>query len=160
MAGALNYAGVKDVQAFLPNVPDLQQKSWLQLLDLASRGIDDYCERYFYSAGVATKYFDVAGDPSSSTIIRRLRLDNHDFFALTAIQIAQRENADPAVATDWVTLVGDGITPPSDFYLEPANQVYVGIAGDSTRRPYEAIELPATPPSTSTTFQQLQFVPR
>lgn len=149
--GLANYAQTSDVQAYLSSVPNAQQASWPALLSSASRGIDEFVGRHFYNDVSSVKYFDVEGDPSSGTIISSLELP--DFYGSTVVKVAQRENGDPAVAADWVTLTGDGLTPPSDFFLEPSYQDYVGKTGDVNLRPYHRIVLPATAPSTSTTFR-------
>jgi hypothetical protein len=140
--------------AYMPTVPDAQQASWPLLLSAVSRSIDAWIDRYLFADGVATKYFDVDGstDPGASPVTH-LQLFGDDFYNLTALKLATRENADPAVAGDWVQLTGDGVTPPSDFFLGPPNRSYVGVDGDVNRRPYHRIELPATPPSSSTTYQ-------
>lgn len=145
--------------AYMPTVPDAQQASWPLLLSAVSRSIDAWIDRYLFADGIATKYFDVDGstDPGASPVTH-LQLFGDDFYNLTALKLATRENADPAVTGDWVQLTGDGVTPPSDFFLGPPNRSYVGVDGDVNRRPYYRIELPATSPSSSTTYQAA-FVP-
>ncbi len=159
MPGPALYAQTSDMQAYLPDVPAAQQGTWAGFLAVASRSIDDWCERYFYADGTATKYFDVPGatDPGASPVTM-LELFDHDFYTLTALKVALRENGDPALASDWIQLTGDGITPPSDFFLGPANQVYVGKDGDSNKRPFYKIEIPKTSPATSGTYQA-SFMP-
>jgi hypothetical protein len=151
--GLANYALAADVSAYLPKVPVAQQATWAQLLSAASRGIDGFCERYFYNDTGSTRYFDVPGDPDGSTPIRTFLMGKHDFYGITTVKIAEIENADPAVTGDWVQLTGDGITPPSDFFFEPANEAYIGKTGDVNIKPWSRIELPATPGRTSTTFR-------
>jgi hypothetical protein len=156
-----DYAVTADVLAFLPLVPVAQQATWAGLISDASREIDGYCQRYFYADGVGTKYFDVPGDPYSGQSwpqvggrgAKSFFCLNHDFYALTALKVAQIENGNPGSPTDWVTLTGDGITPPSDFFLEPANNNYVGKNGNSQPKPFYWIDLPAYGPTTSTTFR-------
>jgi hypothetical protein len=162
MPGPTDYAQSSDVLAYLPNVPTGQQSTWISLISIASRAIDGYCRRYFYSDGAATKYFDVSGDPftgrdswppSGGRGGKTLFVHNHDFYSVTAIKVAQVENGNPASSSDGVTLSGDGVTPPSDFFLEPGNGWYIGKNGDASKRPYYWFELPAYSPSTSTSFR-------
>jgi hypothetical protein len=152
--GLANYAETDDIAGYLPKVPTAQQPVWAQLCSVASRGIDRFTDRYFYNDTGTVKYFDVFGDPGpGGSTIRTFRSFKHDFYGATIVKVAQVENADPAVATDWVTLTGDGITPPSDYFLEPGNETYLGKAGDTNTKPYDTIELPRTPARTSSTFQ-------
>lgn len=162
MAGPADYAQTSDITAFLPDVPATKQATWPDLIHAASREIDKYTERYFYPDGTGTKYFDVPGDPytgrSSWPLVggngpKTLFITNHDFYAVTALKVAQIENGNPASSTDWTTLVGDGVTPPSDFYCEPSNQTYLGKNNDTNAKPFYWIELPAYGPTTSTTFR-------
>ncbi len=149
-----NYCAPADVQVYVPGIVLAEETAiWAILCGVSARAIDGYTDRYFFSDAGSTRYFDVAGDPSSSTILRSFQMAKHDFYGATTIKIAQIENGDPAVSTDWVQLTGDGITPPSDFYLEPANETYVGMTGDAHAKPFDRIEIPATPPRISTTFQ-------
>src|SRR5207253_1061617 len=65
---------------------------------------------------------------------------------------ALTENNDFTDASQAYTISGNGVTPPSNFYLEPANQVEIGSVGDQTAvRPFHRIELPSTPSSGSST---------
>jgi hypothetical protein len=165
LAGAINYVGAEDVQLYVQqNVVAKEGGLWDALAGAASRAIDGFCERYFYPdpAGPATKYFDVDGDPYTGRDTwppngarggKMLFLDKHDFYALTVLKVAQIENGNPNSPTDWITLTGDGITPPSDFYLEPANQTYVGKAGDAHAKPFWWIQLPSFGPLISNTFR-------
>lgn len=116
------------------------------LLSTASRSIDGFCDRYFYNDGPSTKYFD--GDDSQLLLVP-------DFFGAATVRVAGFENADPA-GSDWTTLTGDGVTPPSDFFFEPApgqQLPYVGKSGDDHARPWYRIRLPQTPPQSSQTFK-------
>lgn len=151
-AGLANYAVAADVHTYLPNLNASEDGLLDVFAGVVSRAMDGWTSRFFYFETGAVKYFDVEGDPTSGTIIRSAPLQI-DFFGATTVKIAQRENADPGVTGDWVTLTGDGSTPPSDFFLEPANETFIGKTGDTNRKPFSRIELPATAPSTSTTFQ-------
>lgn len=155
MSGPADYCSADDISARVPNALESEEaQNWTDYIHVASRAIDRFCDRYFYPDPITgVKYFDVEGDPSSGTSIRMLQLQDHDFYGATTIKVALFENADPAVTADWVTLTGDGITPPSDFFLEPANQTYVGKNGDVNRKPFYRIRIPATPPKTSATYQ-------
>lgn len=82
-----------------------------------------------------------------------LFLYKHDFYSLTALKVAQIENGNPANPSDWITLTGDGITPPSDFYLEPANQTFLGKDGSALVQPFWWVQLPAFGPLISTSFR-------
>ncbi len=146
MAGAAAYGTTSDVGAYLPNVVTSEESaSWTILLNVASRAIDRYTDRYFYADGISTKYFD--GDGSTDLYVR-----DHDFYTLTALKIALTENNDPADSTQWYTIHGDGITPPSNFYLEPSNRREIGSVTDQTMlEPFYRITIPGNPWSGSTT---------
>jgi hypothetical protein len=149
--GLVNYAATTDVAAQLSEVgnPTDYTAIWNLLLSVASRGIDGLTDRFFYNDAPSTKYFD--GDGTATLLVYP------DFYSPTAIKIASFENADPTTS-DYVQLTGDGVTPPSDFFLDPANQYYVGKAGDSNHRPFTRVSIPATSPATSSTFQSV-FMP-
>ena len=151
MPGAQNYATVDDIAVYVPNVvPEEVSASWTTLLSVASRAVDHWCGRYFYDAGASVKYFD--GPPAlNGRNQRRLYLPGHDVRSVTLLRVASFEGADPAsvVATDWTTVSGGGLIPPSNFFLEPANQGFI----DSTTnvRPFSWIYIPDNPvPGTST----------
>lgn len=162
MPGPTDYAQTSDVLAYIPDVPAAKQVTWPTFLHTASREIDGYCGRYFYPDGVGTKYFDVPGDsaaggstwpPSGMRGPKRLFVLNHDFYTVTALKVANIENGNPANSTDWTTLTGDGVVPPTDFFLEPSNQTYLGLNGSALTRPSYWIELPSYGPGSSTTFR-------
>ena len=146
MAGAVAYATYTDVAVYLKAASLAGNQPMFTTFCLnASRGIDRYCERYFYANGTATKYFDGAGTPE-------LTLWEHDFYTLTVLKVALVENNDPTDNTQWYTISGNGVTPPSNFYLEPANPVEIGSVGDQTAvRPYYRIALPSNPKAGSST---------
>lgn len=151
MAGATAYATTADVNGYLPNVTLSEESAnWTILLNVASREVDRFCERYFYNNASSTKYFD--GDGTTG-----LYLPKHDFYTLTALKIALTENNDPADSSLWYTISGDGVTPPSNFYLYPDNEPEIGSVTDQTlKRPYYRIEIPANPKATTTT----DYLPR
>lgn len=146
MAGAASYATTTDVGAYLPSVVVAEESAgWAILLSVASRAIDRFCDRYFYSNANSVRYFD--GDGSTDLYVAK-----HDFYTVTALKIALTENNDPADSTLWYTIHGDGVTPPSNFYLGPDNQTEIGSVTDQTlKRPYYNITIPGNPWSGSTT---------
>lgn len=157
MAGPADYCTADDLQVRQPNASEVDEApNWSDYIHAMSRGIDRFCNR---PGGFApdpisgVKYFDVPGDPSSGTAIRQLQLQYHDFYGAVVIKVAQRENGDPATPADWVTLAGDGITPPSDFFLGPDNPSYLGKFGSALLQPWYRIDIPANPPQASTTYQ-------
>lgn len=151
MAGATAYATTAEVNGYLPNVTLSEESAnWTILLNVASREIDRFCDRYFYSNGVSTKYFDADGSSA-------LYISKHDFYTLTALKIALTENNDPADSTLWYTISGDGVTPPSNFFLYPDNEREIGSVTDQTlKRPYYWLEIPSNPRATTTT----DYLPR
>lgn len=148
MAGAIAYATTTDVQSYVkgPTLSSGANGTLLTTLLLrASRMIDDFCERYFYPDSTGQKFFD--GDGTSKLYVPR-----HDFYTVTVLKIALTENTDPTDPTQWYTISGDGVTPPSNFYLEPANPDNIGaVASQTARRPYYKIELPRQAKTNSTT---------
>jgi hypothetical protein len=137
MAGPASYATRDDVAANLPTVDEAAEgPTWDFFAGLVSRAIDLVTDRYFWTEGPTIKYFDGEGG-------RWLTLRKHDFYSVTKLRVALYENADPAGGS-WIQLIGDGVTPPSNFYLEPGNPDY--IAGSTTlRKPYSTIVIPELP---------------
>jgi|SRR5579859_1092692 len=151
MAGVVDYCKVTDIAAQLPNATVSEEQAvWTQFIHAASRGIDTICDRSFGPDGTATKYFDI---PRSDMTRFILPVWAGDFYNPTAIKVALVENADPA-GTNWRTLTGDGITPPSNYYLGPENPDYIGTNDSpSATRPFYWIDLPSTPnPNDSTNY--------
>jgi hypothetical protein len=83
-------------------------------IDSASRAIDGYCQRIFYNAGTATRYF-AAGEELLCQI---------DDLAGTAVTIA----TDEAAQGDY-----DIVWTPADYQLEPLNGNLAGQAWPFTR---------------------------
>jgi hypothetical protein len=151
MPGVIDYATTADVAAVLPNVTLSEESAiWTTYLHVASRGIDSVCDRSFGPDGAATKYFDI---PRSDMTRFVLPVWAGDFYTVTSLKVALVENADP-VGTNWRTISGDGITPPSNFYLGPENPDYIGTSTSATAtRPFYQIDLPSTPnPNDSTNY--------
>lgn len=142
MAGVADYATTADVAALYPqgDATGLDSAAFTRFLHVASRGVDRYTDRFFYADGSSTKYFDIkTADLNRFFVPAGLG----DFYSPSAIKIALNPNSDPADATQWVTLSGDGVTPPSNYFLLPDNPPYVGSATSaSARQPYFGIELP------------------
>jgi hypothetical protein len=163
LAGPADYCTPDDIQLRLPNASEGEEATnWSDYIHSASRAIDRFCKRYFYPDGTGLKYFDVEGDPYTGRDTwppngarggKMLFLDKHDFYNLTALKVAQIENGNPNSPTDWITLTGDGITPPTDFFLEPSNQTYVGKFGDTNKKPFWWVQLPSFGPLISSTFR-------
>jgi hypothetical protein len=69
--------------------------------------------------------------------------------------MAPSENA---ALANYYTITGDGITPPTNFVLEPANPASAGAASDQvSKRPFYIIHIPATMKAGSTTDYQAIF---
>lgn len=150
MAGVADYATTTDVGALLPTVDAAVTDNAIltRFLHVASRAVDRYCDRFFYSDGVATKYFTIQRDNTN-----RFWLP-FDAYSVTAVKVALQPNADPATSSQWTTISGDGITPPSNFILLPQLRPYVGANANATAlAPYYGIELPDTAnPNDSTNY--------
>ncbi len=135
--------------AYLPDVDLTANATVLALLNsAASRFIDHITGQWFWNDGGSVKYFDqvgpdgrMEGGPQLNTM--------QPFFSLTSIQLAYFENQP---LSQWLTLTGDGITPPSNYYLWPRNPRNAGIVGQPTAlKPFWGIDL-AHLPSPNTTF--------
>lgn len=106
------YATLADVKAAL-RISDAVDDSLIELsIEAASREIDGYCQRYFYNAGTATRYF--APDDAFLTQI-------DDAFSVTSVETADDGDV---FATTWTA---------NDYQLEPINGVSDGIAQPYTR---------------------------
>ena len=138
MPGPANYATTADVFAQLSSIPSSQQAQYTSLLtgllNVASRAVDGFCDRIFYDEGAATRYFDGNGT-------NRLVIPGRDIRSVTSLQVLWVEGSD-FTGNFYVQFSGDGVTPPSNFRLEPANPGFAGKAGDTNLRPYERIVIP------------------
>lgn len=83
-------------------------------IDAASRAIDGYCQRQFYNAGTATRYF-----AASDELVCQI-----DDLAGTAITLATDEDAQGNYDITWT---------PADYQLEPLNGVQAGQVWPFTR---------------------------
>ena len=148
-----DYAATTDLAAYLPNVvPAEENANWTTFLHAASRAIDGWCDRYFYADGSALKYFNVDNDKSTRFVLPDWA---GDFYSPTLVKIALYENADPA-GTDWTTISGDGVTPPSNYFCGPENPARLGNSASPTlTRPFHWISLPQKPnPADSTNYMR------
>lgn len=142
---AASYATLAELKTYVKSLGTDYDTLLTQILSEASRRVDDEIGRYFYADGISTKYFDGSGTS-------RQYILGHDFYAVTALKMALTENA--ALAS-MVTISGDGLTPPTNFALEPANPAAVGSASDQTsKRPFYILTIPATAKAGSTTDYQ------
>lgn len=83
-------------------------------IDAASRAIDGYCQRQFYNAGTATRYF-----AASDELVCQI-----DDLAGTAITLSTDEDAQGNYDITWT---------PADYQLEPLNGVQAGQVWPYTR---------------------------
>lgn len=136
------YGTVEDFDAYLQGTPpgdNVEVKT--MLLASASRFIDRKCGQWFYNDGSSTKYFDGEGGYEFTS--------EWPFFSLTALKMAYFENQPLA---NWLTATGDGIAPPSNFWLTPRNPRPAGSSLNlSALEPYWGIDL-ATIPSSGTAY--------
>jgi len=103
------YATLVEVKAAL-RITDLVDDSLLDMaVESASRLIDGYAGRQFYSSGTATRYF-VAYDDFNVEV---------DDLANGTVTITTAQDADGVFDTTWTT---------GDYQLEPLNGVLDGIA--------------------------------
>ena len=109
MAISNGYASLTEVKAAL-RITDTVDDSLLEMaVESASRLIDGYAARIFYSAGTATRYF-VAQDDFNVEV---------DDLANGTVTITTAQDADGVFDTTW----GAG-----DYQLEPLNGVLDGMA--------------------------------
>ena len=109
MAITNGYASLTEVKAAL-RITDTVDDSLLEMaVESASRLIDGYAARIFYSAGTATRYF-VAQDDFNVEV---------DDLANGTVTITTAQDADGVFDTTW----GAG-----DYQLEPLNGVLDGMA--------------------------------
>lgn len=109
MAITNGYASLVEVKAAL-RITDSVDDSLLEMaVESASRLIDGYAGRQFYSSGTATRYF-VAYDDFNVEV---------DDLANGTVTITTAQDADGVFDTTWTT---------GDYQLEPLNGVLDGIA--------------------------------
>jgi len=152
VAGLASYATLTDLGAYLPGFdPTLNAAIGTQLLADASRFIDNQCHRFFYSDTTAERWFSVANANTTRQILYR------DFYSVTQVRILKAENNDITDATKYDIVTGNGITPPSNFWLIPENPDLAGSTTSATAlRPYYGIQLPTI--ATANTTPPAQFV--
>jgi hypothetical protein len=108
------YASLSEVKAAL-HITDTVDDSLIEMAtESASRLIDGYSNRQFYSAGTATRYYAAQDD----------FLVEIDDLAGTAITLVTANNADGVYDVTWDT---------SDYQLEPLNGISDGIPWPYTR---------------------------
>jgi hypothetical protein len=104
MAITNGYCTLAEVKASL-RISDSVDDTLLELaVESASRSVDEFTSRVFYSVGTATKYF--AADTYDYT-----RIDD----LITLTELATDESADSTFATTWTS---------TDYQLEPLNNAY------------------------------------
>ena len=109
MAITNGYASLTEVKAAL-RITDTVDDSLLEMaVESASRLIDGYAARIFYSAGTATRYF-VAQDDFNVEV---------DDLANGTVTITTAQDADGVFDTTWAA---------GDYQLEPLNGVLDGMA--------------------------------
>lgn len=108
------YTTLNDVKAAL-RIVDSADDALIELaIETASRDIDGYCNRTFYNAGTAARYF-AAQDELVCQV---------DDLAGTAITLQTDQNADGNFALTWT---------PSNYQLEPLNGYSNGQVWPYTR---------------------------
>ena len=109
MAITNGYASLAEVKAAL-RITDSVDDSLLEMaVESASRLIDGYAGRQFYSSGTATRYF-VAQDDFNVEV---------DDLANGTVTVTTAQDADGVFDTVWKT---------TDYQLEPLNGVLDGMA--------------------------------
>lgn len=108
------YATLAEVKAALRIIDTVDDLLIENAINSASRMIDGYCEREFYQAGTATRYY------AAST---ELYVEIDDL-AGTAVTIATDPNAQGAFDLIW---------SPTDYQLEPLNGKLAGQTWPFTR---------------------------
>lgn len=109
MAITNGYATLAQLKTSLRIVDNIDDSALELAIESASRAIDTYAMRSFYSSGTATRYFA----PDNEIIV------STDDMAGTAITIQTSSNADSTFDITWQT---------TDYQLEPLNGVSDGIA--------------------------------
>lgn len=114
MAITNGYASLNEVKAAL-HITDNVDDSLIEMAtEAASRMIDGYTGRYFYSSGTATRYYAAQDD----------FICEIDDVANSTITLQTANNADGVYDTTWGT---------DDYQLEPLNGVADGINWPYTR---------------------------
>lgn len=108
------YATLAEVKAALRLVDNIDDALIENAINSASRMIDGYCEREFYTAGTATRYY-------AATTELYVEVDD---LAGTAITLATDPNAEGAFDIVWT---------PADYQLEPLNGKLAGQTWPYTR---------------------------
>lgn len=109
MAITNGYATLNQLKSSLRIVDNIDDSALELAIESASRAIDTYTMRYFYSSGTATRYFA----PDSIDVV------NIDDIAGTALTIQTSSNADSLYDITWGS---------TDYQLEPLNGISDGIA--------------------------------
>lgn len=129
MAITNGYASLNQVKAAL-RITDAVDDSLLEMaVESASRLIDGYTERYFYTGGTATRYF-ATQDPYV--------VQTDDFRTLATLKTSS--NADGVYDITWAA---------DDYQVEPMNDFHGGLPWPHTRiRAVGDYTFPSTPENT------------
>lgn len=146
---ASDSGGLLGIGQYLPKV-DLAANGPVltRLAHAASRFIDSTTGTYFYAEQATTKYFDLIDASGNMRGSRQISTGMHPFYAVTTVTLAYYENQ---LLNQWLTLNGDGITPPSNFYLWPPNPKGYSSLGVYNLKPWWGLDL-AHVPSPNTQF--------
>lgn len=109
MAITNGYATLAQLKTSLRIVDNIDDSSLELAIESASRAIDTYTMRSFYSSGTATRYYA----PNDEIVVYT------DDIAGTAVTIQTSSNADNSFDITWAT---------TDYQLEPLNGISDGIA--------------------------------
>ena len=109
MAITNGYATLNQLKTSLRIVDNIDDSSLELAIESASRAIDTYTMRSFYSSGTATRYYA----PTDEIVVYT------DDIAGTALTIQTSSNADNSFDITWA---------PTDYQLEPLNGISDGIA--------------------------------
>jgi hypothetical protein len=112
MAITNGYATLSDVKAALRISDDIDNDLLELSIESASRLIDGYTQRSFYSAGTATRYYT----PDDS-----YRTEIDDLISISSLQTSSDGNG---FTTTWAA---------TDYQLEPRNQIAGGLAFPYTK---------------------------
>lgn len=129
MAITNGYASLNQIKAAL-RITDAVDDALLEMaVESASRMIDGYSERYFYSGGTATRYF-YTEDPYV--------VQTDDFRTITSLKTSS--DADGVYDITWAA---------TDYQLEPMNDFHGGLPWPYTRiRAVGDYTFPTTPENT------------
>lgn len=109
MAITNGYATLAQLKTSLRIVDNIDDSALELAIESASRAIDTYTMRSFYSSGTATRYYA----PNDEIVVYT------DDIAGTAVTIQTSSNADNSFDITWAT---------TDYQLEPLNGISDGIA--------------------------------